>query len=506
MSPRPDTSNLPAALEVHQVTKRFPGVVALDRVDLVVRRGSCHGLVGENGAGKSTLAKILSGIYQPDEGSILLDGRPTELTSPRAALAAGIALVHQELALCENLSVAENLCLGALPAVGPFLAPRRLADRARVQLAAIASTIDVSRRVGELSISQRQLVQIAAALGRGARVLILDEPTSSLSRMEAEHLYALVRRLQERHVAVIYVSHRLEEILGLCDTVTVLRDGRITATDAAEDCDESLLVQRMIGRPLETYFPERVHPPGDQEVLRVESLSSPGKFAPVTFAVRAGEIVGFAGLVGAGRSELASAVAGLDPAARGRVLVGGRPVLRRTPRAAIEAGIGLLPEDRRRQGIVPSLRARDNVTLPILARVARRLWLSAVAESRVSRPVFASLRIGADKETVAAWTLSGGTQQKLLLARWLAARCRVLILDEPTRGIDVGTRAEIYQLIARLAASGNAIMLISSELPELLHLSTRILVMRRGELVAEVSGETASEEQLMRLMTGAGHV
>jgi len=494
-------SRISTFLEVRQVTKRFPGVVALADVSLAVASGSCHGLVGENGAGKSTLAKVLAGIYRPDAGALVLDGMPVQFRNPRAALEAGIALVHQELTLCDNLSVADNLCLASLPASGPFLSSRRLMERARSELAAIGLAVDPRRRVGELPLSQRQLVQITAALGHGARVFILDEPTSSLSALESERLFAFIRGLQQRGASIVYVSHRLEEVLRLCDTVTVLRDGRVVATSARAACDEPALIQQMIGRPLDAYFPERPRPGDAPELLRVESLASPGRFADLSFTVRAGEIVGVAGLVGAGRTSMASAIAGLDPQATGCVAVGGRALQPRTARTAIDAGIGLAPDDRHRYGLVLSLPARDNVTLPILSRLARRLWLSRQAESRVARPIFTALRIGGDKETAITATLSGGTQQKLLLGRWLAAGCRVLILDEPTRGIDVGARAEIYRLIVRLAEEGSAILLISSDLPEILHLSTRILVMCRGRLVGELTGDEATEEQVMRLMT-----
>ena len=484
------------------VAKRFPGVLALSDVGFEVGPGSCHALCGENGAGKSTLGKILAGIHSLDEGRILVEGRPVRFQGPRAALAAGIGMVHQELAFCENLSVAENLCLAALPARGPFLSRPEMRRRAAEMLAAIEAPIDVGRAVGELTVGQQQLVQIAAAVGSGARVIVFDEPTSSLSQHEAERLYDLIRRLRGKGVTSLYVSHRLEEIFRLCDTVTILRDGTHVATRPLASLDEAALVRLMIGRALSEYFPKHVAAEPGEELLRVEGLSSPGRFEDVSFTLRAGEILGFAGLVGAGRSEVALALFGLDPQARGRVEVRGEPARLRTPRDAMRLGLGLVPEDRKRQGLVLGLSALENMTLPILRRLSRFSWINRRAERAVAEEYARRLQVRAPSLDAPAAGLSGGNQQKLVLTKWLAARCRILLLDEPTRGVDVGAKAEIHALIDNLAAQGNAVLLISSELPEVANLSTRVIVLREGRVAGELPRGKATPEALMRLMAG----
>jgi ABC-type sugar transport system ATPase subunit len=507
------------------VSKRFPGARALVDVSFDVRRGSCHALCGENGAGKSTLGKILAGIEQPDAGEILVDGRAVRFSDPRDALAAGIGMVHQELAFCENLSVAENLCLGDLPRRGLFVSRGEIKRRAQQLMAAIEAPLDVRRLVGELTVAEQQMVQIAAAVGSGARAIIFDEPTSSLSQHETEHFYALVDRLRARGVTCVYVSHRMQEIFRLCDTITVLRDGRVVATHAARELDEAALVQLMIGRRLEEYFavrskamaagaagPPRRSQSGSRvidaaeapgaELLRVEGLASPRRFEDISFSVRAGEVVGIAGLVGAGRSDIAKAVFGLDEEARGRIEVGGVALPLGSPAAAMRAGLGFVPEDRKRQGLVLSLRALENVTLPTLPALSRLGWIRGGSERALADETFARLRIPPPDLDFVTAGLSGGNQQKLVLAKWIALRCRVLILDEPTRGVDVGAKAEIHALIASLAAEGTGVLLISSELQELVSLSTRLLVLRDGRLVGELAREEADDETLLALMAG----
>jgi len=497
------TERSPAALvSFRNVSKRFPGARALEDVSFEVRRGSCHALCGENGAGKSTLGKLLAGIEQPDAGEIAVDGRVVHFEEPRDALLAGIGMVHQELAFCENLSVAENLCLGDLPGRGLFVSRREMEKRATALLAAIEAPIDVRRLVGELSVAEQQMVQIAAAVGSGARVIIFDEPTSSLSQHETEHFYALLDRLKVRDVTCVFVSHRMQEIFRLCDTITVLRDGRHVATKPVDAIDEAELVQLMIGRRLDEYLPvESAHGAGG-EVLRVTSLSSPRRFADIGFSIHAGEVVGIAGLVGAGRTDIAHAIFGLDPEAEGRVEVAGIPLGLRSPAEAMRAGVGFVPEDRKRHGLVLSMRALENVTLPSLRSLARGGWLRGGAERGLASDAFARLGVRAPPLDALTAGLSGGNQQKLVLAKWLAARCRVLILDEPTRGVDVGAKAEIHSLIGRLAAEGTGVLLISSELPELVALSTRILVLRDGRLVGELARAEADQETLMRMMAG----
>lgn len=475
---------------------------ALDGVSFAIGPGTCHGLVGENGAGKSTLGKILAGIERPDSGEILLDGEAVRSAAPREALDRGIGIVHQEIVLCENLSVAENLCLRDLPARGPFVAARRLSEEASRRLCGIAPEIDPARPAGELSVGARQLVQIAAALGRGARALVLDEPTSSLTGAEAERLFAQVRKLRSLGVAVLYVTHRLEEVFTLCGRVTVLRDGRHVETRDASAWSPGALVRAMIGRDLPA-APRGGGPPPGEELLRVEGLRSPGRFEGVSFRLRAGEILGLAGLVGAGRTEIAQAIAGLDPASSGAIRVRGEPAAIRGPRDALARGIALVPEDRKRHGLVLPMRVRENLTLPTLDRFRR---LGFVGRRR-ERAEAERLRAGSDIRTAGletpASSLSGGNQQKVVLAGRLAAEARVVLVDEPTRGVDVGAKAEIHASLLRLAAEGKGILLVSSDLPELVALSTRILVLRRGRIAGELPGG-APAEAILRLMAGLG--
>jgi ABC-type sugar transport system ATPase subunit len=495
------TSSGPA-VEFAGVTKRFPGVVALQDVSVTIAAGSCHALCGENGAGKSTLGKILAGLYRPDAGELRVFGRPVHFNGPQAALAAGIGMVHQELLFCDNLSVAENLCLGTLPSRSGFLSRRDMVARAEQMLAAIDAPLDVHKTVGELTAGQQQMLQIASAVGRGARIIVFDEPTSSLSQHEALKLYELLARLREQGVTAIYVSHRMEEIFRLCDAVTVLRDGRHVATQPTASLDEKSLVQMMIGRSLEEYFPKHVQAAPGPELLRVEGLSSPGRFSDVSFRLNAGEVVGFAGLVGAGRSEVAMALFGLDPRATGRVFVRGREVAIGGIERAMREGIGLVPEDRKRQGLVLPMAAGSNTSLVVLKQLARLSFVKRQAERSLAAEYFTRLRVRAPGPDTITAGLSGGNQQKIVLAKWLAAKCDILILDEPTRGVDVGAKAEIHALVDELAASGKGVILISSELPEILNLSTRIVVLREGRVTGELPRAQASQYALMRLMAG----
>jgi ABC-type sugar transport system ATPase subunit len=490
------------AVRFEGISKRFPGARALHDVSFEIASGACHALCGENGAGKSTLGKILAGIHQPDAGRVVLFGQPVVFGGPEQALRAGVGMVHQELAFCGTLSVAENLCLGALPTSRGFVDRAEMQRRARHMLGAIGAVIDVRARVGALTTGQQQMLQIASAVGTGARVIVFDEPTSSLSQHEADKLYELIDRLRRQGVTSIYVSHRMEEIFRLCDTVTVLRDGTHVATRPASELSQPTLVQMMIGRPLEEYFPSHVHAPMGEELLRVEGLSSRGRFQDISFTLRAGEVLGFAGLVGAGRSEIAQALFGLDGGVTGRLKVGGVDVPFKGPRHAMRAGLGLVPEDRKRQGLVLSMTALANTTLPILDALSRWRFIRRQAERALVRTYFERLRVRAAGVDVVTAGLSGGNQQKLVLAKWLAARCRVLMLDEPTRGVDVGAKAEIHALIDELASSGAGVILISSELPEVLNLCTRIIVLREGRIAGELPRAAATQEGLMRLMAG----
>lgn len=490
------------AVEAKEICKRFPGVQALDRASVAVAPGSCHALMGENGAGKSTLGKILSGIYEPDSGQILLEGRPVRFGNPIQAARAGISIVHQELLFCENMTVGENLCLEDLPNRRGWIDWGEMRRRAKAWLEAIGADVDPDATVGNLPISLQQMVQIAGAIGRGAKVLIFDEPTSSLTQRETETLFAQIRRLTSQGVACIYVSHRMDEIFEICDAVTVLRDGKTVGTRPTEGLTRDELVRMMIGRSIDTASVRAIRTEPGEPLLRVEGLTSPRRFRGVSFEVRRGEVVGFAGLVGAGRSEVAQAIFGLDPAATGRVRIGDREPARRSPAVLMGLGVGLVPEDRKRQGLVLGMNARENISLPSLPALSRWGFIERRREYELARRFFEAMDVRAPHVDAPAAGLSGGNQQKLVMAKWLAADCRVLILDEPTRGVDVGTKSEIHQMIRRLAAEGRAVMVISSELPELLTVSDRILAMRNGEIVGEVRAEDATEEALMRLMTG----
>ena len=415
-----------------------------------------------------------------------IDGAPVHFASPRDALAAGVAMVHQELAFCDNLTVGDNLCLRSLPQQYGFVRSGELRARALALLEATGAQIDPDRPMASLSVAEQQLVQIAAAVGEGAKVIIFDEPTSSLGDAEAERLYALMASLKARGVTQLFVSHRMGEIFTLCDTITVLRDGQHVATQPAAALNEAALVKQMIGRELGEYFAAHGEKPRGAEWLRVEQLTSPGHFSDVSFAVHAGEVVGLAGLVGAGRSEIARAIFGLDPTVSGRVYVRGQPATIRSPRDAMRHGIGFVPEDRKKQGLVLGMRTRENATLPTLSRFARGGWVNRRAEGAAVQVSFARVALRAGPEATVA-SLSGGNQQKVVLSKWLTANSDLLILDEPTRGVDVGAKAELHAWIDQRAAEGAAVLLISSELPELLTLSSRILVLREGRLRGEVT-------------------
>ncbi|MSR58683.1 MAG: sugar ABC transporter ATP-binding protein [Planctomycetaceae bacterium] len=490
-------------IEFEGVSKRFPGVAALGDVSFTVRRGECHALLGENGAGKSTLGKILAGLYRPDGGRILLAGRETRFHSARDAIGAGVGIVHQELAFCPNLSVAENLCLHDLPRRGLQLDRRELRRRAESLLSQIGLTVDVDQPLSGLSIGQEQMVQIAAAVGLGAKVLVFDEPTSSLGKAEVQRLFGLIRRLQAEGVTILYVSHRLEEIFELCQSLTVLRDGRHVATRPIAEVDRDELVRLMVGRNVASFEASSAQPEFGSVRLRLRELGSPGRFSGIDLDVCAGEVVGLAGLVGAGRTEIAEAVAGLDSGYSGRIEIDGRPVQMGSPRDAQSLGIGLIPEDRKRHGLVLGMNVRENVTLSILDRFRR--WAGRAdrrAESHFAQDACRRLAVRTPDVETAINSLSGGNQQKVMFARGLAADCKILLIDEPTRGVDVGAKREIHELIAELAAQQVAVLLVSSDLPELLALSHRVIVLREGRIVAELTRSQADPETVVRHMTG----
>jgi ABC-type sugar transport system ATPase subunit len=490
-------------VRLDSITKTFGGVTALKNVSLTIERGECHGLMGENGAGKSTLGKILAGIHKPDSGRISLGGKPHLFSSPRDAMNTGVAMVHQELAFCPDLTVAENLCMGHYPKrFGIVLNRAEMARRATTLLGAIGVHLDVWQTMRELSTAQEQQVQIAAAIGTEPQILIFDEPTSSLSEPEAQALFKLIEDLKQRGITLIYISHRIPEMFQLCDRISVLRDGQYVGTLARDEMTQDAVVQMMIGRSLHEYFPEPASEKQGDIVLRVQNLASPGQFRDVSFEVRAGEIVGLAGLVGAGRSEVAKAIFGLDPRSHGTVELDGKPLLHGSVKNAMRAGIALVPEDRKRQGCVLGMPCRANISLSILDRLRRIGVLNRKKEKQIASKYFAQLHVKAASLDAPVNSLSGGNQQKIVLAKWLARGGKLMIVDEPTRGVDVGAKAAIHELIDHLARQGLAVLLISSELPELINLSTRILVMREGRIVGELLRAEASQETVLRLMAG----
>jgi ribose transport system ATP-binding protein len=500
-----DSMSEPATvLEMRGIRKAFPAVVALDGVDLTLLPGEVHMLLGENGAGKSTLVRILSGAARRDAGEIRLRDRLVSLSSPRDAIACGIRVIYQELSLVPQLSVAENMFLGSLPTRAWGVVDwRTLFARASGVLRDLGLDVDPRSRVAALGLAQRQLVEIAKALADpGTSILVMDEPSSSLTSREVDQLFAIVARLIARGVSVVYITHRLDEVFRIGDRITVLRDGRRVAADPIDRLSVSDLVRLMSNREVSEPFP-KVRAPRGPELLRVERLGRSGVLDDVSFALRAGEVLGVAGLVGAGRTELARILAGADAFDTGRMFVDGAPVRFRGPADAIAHGIGLLPEDRQAQGLVPALTVVRNIALPHGRQLSRMGVLPRGCEEALAAPVVNDLRVRAGA-TTSVRLLSGGNQQKVVLGKWLAGHARIFIFDEPTRGIDVGSKAEIYSLMNRLTARGAGIVMISSELPELLGMSDRILVMHRGRVQATFDEGSASEARVLSAAFGIG--
>ncbi len=490
-----------ARLELTGISKRFAATAALTDVSLELLPGEIHALVGENGAGKSTLVKTIAGVHQPDAGVIRLDGELISIPSPAAARAMRIAVVHQEPRLFPDLSVAENIFLIAPPTDRLHtIAWKEMRRRAADLFEQLDVKIDVSAPVRGLSMADQQLIEIAKALSIDARVLILDEPTASLSTHEVERLFSIVRRTKERGVAVLFVSHRLDEVFALCDRATVFRDGRRVVTAPTTELTTASLVRYMVGREV-SLFPKEASTPGEP-LLEVRHLSDAAGFSDVSFTVRAGEILGLAGLVGAGRTEIARVLFGIEPRTSGEVLLEGRPVTFRSPAEALRAGIAYVPEDRHQDGLILDFSIANNITLPILPRLFPRLFLRSREEDEVATRFSERLRVRATGVGQAVSALSGGNQQKVVIAKWLATQPRVLILDEPTRGVDIGAKVEVHRIVSELAATGLAIIMISSDLPEVLAMSDRILVLHEGRIAAEIARADASEERVMFAATG----
>jgi ABC-type sugar transport system ATPase subunit len=499
-----DETGSPPVLAALRVTKSFPGVRALGGVDFDVRAGEVHALCGENGAGKSTLMRVLSGAFRPDSGEIIFRGARIEFRNTRDALSRGILLVHQEISLVPDLTVAENIFLGALPAIVGFVSRRDLHDRARSILAEAGGEfekIDPRAPVGTLTFARQQMVEIARAMAFNCSIVIFDEPTSSLTSAEAQSLFETIKRLKARGVGIVYISHKMPEIFSLSDRITVLRDGEMRGARRTSDTNEDEITRLMIGRSLESYF-GRPNVAAGAELLRVEGLVVEGFVKGIDFNVREGEVLGLYGLIGAGRSEAVEAIFGVRPKTAGRLFWKSSEVTIRTPRDAVALGIGLVPEDRKRQGLILSMSAVENATLALMRRAGLLRLQDRAGERKVYDLFRQKLDIRAASPATPVGALSGGNQQKIALAKWMSTDPRLLILDEPTRGIDVGAKAEIHSLIAKLAETGVSVILISSELPEILGLASRILTLREGQITASLDGATATEESVMAALVG----
>jgi ribose transport system ATP-binding protein len=498
-------------LEMRGICKRFPGVVALDHVDFSVQQGEIHSLIGQNGAGKSTLMKILAGLYAPNEGQILIAGRPVTIHSPREALRLGIGVVYQELSLLPNLSVADNIFLGREPGNRFLVDEARVRARAREVLEQLGVTgIGINTLVRDLPLAQRQLIEIAKVLSYEPRILVLDEPTAPLASDDTARLFAILQRLKAQGIAIIFISHRFREILQHCDRGTILRNGRVIRTLALQGVSEEELIEAMIGQEIKSFYryePERKPAVAADEVpaLEVRDLTIGEKVRHVSFALRPGEIVGLTGLLGAGQNEVARALFGVQEGVSATFLRKGRPVVIDSPARAIALGICLLTENRKEEGLFLEMSVRENTTLPSLSRFRRwRIFIHNRREQQQAGAILERTRAVMRSLAARVWTLSGGNQQKTLVARWLLRGLDVLILIEPTRGVDVGAKAEIYQLLGELAREGRSILLVSTELPEILGLADRILVMYNGELLRTFTRDEAGEELLTAAIQGAG--
>jgi rhamnose transport system ATP-binding protein len=485
------------ALELQRIAKAFGAVIALTNGTLTLRSGSIHALVGENGAGKSTLVKIVAGLYQRDAGEFLLEGSPVDFKSTAEAKAAGIAVIYQEPTLFPDLSVTENIFMGRQPTRALGMIDRRaMRDEALGLFSRLGVKIDPDRPTLGLSIADQQIIEIAKAISLDAKVLVMDEPTAALSGVEVDRLFAVARSLRDEGRAILFISHRFDEVFALCDTVTVMRDGAYVATSPIGDTTVDAIVRQMVGRDVTTLFPKQEAEIG-APVLVVEGLTQPGVFNDVSFSVRSGEIVALAGLVGAGRSEIARAIFGVDPYSSGTVRIHDRVLAKRNPTAAMSAGVALVPEDRRQQGLVLESGVARNATIAIRTQLARFGIITSGVENAAARVWASRLEVKALALDTEVGTLSGGNQQKVVLAKWLATAPTLLIVDEPTRGIDVGTKAEVHRLLSELAGQGIAILMISSELPEVLGMADRVLVVHEGRITADIPRSEATAESVM---------
>lgn len=489
-------------LSIVGLSKRFPGVLALDKVDFVLKRGSVHALMGENGAGKSTLMKCLFGVYTPDEGEIYLEGERVSFQCPREASAMGVAMVHQELNQAQKLTVAENMWLGRFPTYRryfPFLNSKSMKRKTLEIFRELGIRTDPDAKIEDLSVSERQMLEIAKAVSYDARIIVFDEPTSSLTEPEAERLFGIIEKLKGRGTGIIYISHKMSEILRISDTVTVMRDGKRIATEPKENMTVEKIIRLMVGRELSSYYPERERRIGGT-LLECENLS--GEYSSLKNAnlvLRSGEILGVAGLEGSGRTELLEAIFGLSALKSGEIRLSGKTVKNKNPRDAIKNGFALLTEERRRSGILGVLDILENTTVSSYKKIKRGPFISKKKAKKLTEEYSGRMRIKAPSVNARIENLSGGNQQKVILSRWLLTDPRVLLLDEPTRGIDVGAKYEIYSILGELAREGRGIIVVSSEMPELLGISDRIIVMSGGRVAGELLTENATQEKIMEL-------
>ena len=488
-------------LELKKITKSFSGVEVLHEVSFSLRPGEVHALLGENGAGKSTLVKVITGVHRPDSGEIYLNDALVHFSDTHESRQAGIAAIYQELTLFPDLDVAENIFVGRQPVTrGGRVDWHKLYAEAGKLLEALGVHLDLKQKARSLSIAQQQMVEIARAFSINARILIMDEPTSSLTLNEVADLFRLVRRLRADGTAIIFISHRLEELFEIADRVTVLRDGSYVDTRLMKDVTRDDLIRMMVGRTITNLFPKQNVQAGDV-VLQVEQLTRAGAFQDVSFELRRGEILGMAGLVGAGRTNVARAIFGVEPPTNGMIQVEGRAVSITSPQQAIELGLAYVPEDRQLHGLIPAMHITSNISLPMLQQYSRLGWLQDRTERKSAHEAACQMEVRANNIWQQARELSGGTQQKVVLAKWLSTRPRILILDEPTRGIDVGTKAAVHALMSKLAAEGMAILMISSELPEILGMSDRVLVMREGFVTGHFTRADATQEKIIAAAT-----
>jgi ribose transport system ATP-binding protein len=491
-------------LEFRKISKSFAGVQALKDVSFRIKKGEVHALIGENGAGKSTLMKILAGAYSKDEGEILIEGGIVDIRTPKDAENLGVTVIYQEFNLVPMLTVGENIFLGRIPRKfksGPIIDWKQVKDKAEALLKDIDVAIDTGALIEQLGVAQQQMVEIAKAVSLKSKIVIMDEPTSALTDVETKKLFKVIRKLKSQGVAVIFISHRLEEIFNIADNVTVLRDGQYINTQPVVQIDKDRLIEMMVGRPLSQRYPKKNHMIGE-EILKVENLSRGSVIKSTSFSVRQGEILGISGLMGSGRTEMIRLLFGADKKDSGTIMVGGKIVNIKSPKDAIRAGIGLVPEDRRYQGLVMELPVKDNVLLANLKKVKNRLFLSRKLEKKICEKYIEDLEIKTPGYNQIAKRLSGGNQQKVVLAKWLNCDLDIIVFDEPTRGIDVNAKMGIYNIIMQLAKQKKAIIVISSELPEILGISDRILVMSEGEIKGQMLRDEATQEKIMAYVIG----